>query len=159
MAKNNPKWSRYQPVWSKSSSVKNTCLFKVCWGKKRNNSPFLAYTYVYKVTFLYEPFPINNPFLICVPDHSFTGHNCKNSLNSHLYIAGAEPNVLPVWVRQQEQLLPSNQPCLLCQPWPPALLQIHWWVAEYNIFHLPSSSWKEIPNQLTAHAEHINLLE
>ena len=32
--KNNLKRSRYHPIWSISSKVKNTCLFKVYWGKK-----------------------------------------------------------------------------------------------------------------------------
>ena len=54
--KDNPKWSRYDPIWSKSSTVKDTCLFKVCWEKKEdkktNTSTFLVYTYLPKLIFV-----------------------------------------------------------------------------------------------------------
>lgn len=39
---------------------------------------------------------------------------------------GPKPNVLFIWVCQQEQLFPSNQPGLRSQSWPSHLLQIHW---------------------------------
>ena len=57
------KRSRYHLLWSKSSTVKDTCLFKICWGKKerKTNIPaFLAYTYIHKLTFvifIFLPFP------------------------------------------------------------------------------------------------------
>ena len=38
---------------------------------------------------------------------------------------GPQPHVLPLRVRQQEQLQSSDQPRLLRQPRPPALFQVH----------------------------------
>merc|ERR1711989_263929 len=59
--------------WSKSSTVKDTCLFKVCWEKKKKNtniSIFLTTPTYLKQTFVclfffffYEPFPYQNHLL------------------------------------------------------------------------------------------------
>ena len=38
---------------------------------------------------------------------------------------GAEPHVLSVWVRWEEQLLSADQPCVGHQPRPPVLLLLH----------------------------------
>lgn len=38
---------------------------------------------------------------------------------------GPQPHVLPVRVREQEQLQPSDKPRQLREPRPPALLQVH----------------------------------
>ena len=49
-------FDRPLPIWSISSTVKDTCLFKVCWKKeeeeKTNISPFLAYTHAHKLLFV-----------------------------------------------------------------------------------------------------------
>ena len=38
---------------------------------------------------------------------------------------GAQPHVLFIWIRREEQLLPADQPCLLHQPRPPHLLPLY----------------------------------
>lgn len=37
-----------------------------------------------------------------------------------------EPYVLPLWICQQKQLLPPNQPSIRSEPWPFDVFQIHW---------------------------------
>ena len=67
VARKKTKWSRIRchPIWSISSTVKDICLFKVCWEKERktNISPFSAYTYTHKLTFKKK---ITLPWIICI---------------------------------------------------------------------------------------------
>ena len=61
--KSNPKWSRYHSIWSESSTVKDTCLFKVCWEKTNFSKNLATRTYrklifiSFFFNFFYEPFP------------------------------------------------------------------------------------------------------
>ena len=68
---NSPLWPRYHPIWFKTSTLKDNCLFKLLLrktNKKTNISPFAAYTYIHKTNncyFLTFPLPA---FLPCLAD-------------------------------------------------------------------------------------------
>ena len=52
---NSPLWPRYHPIWFKTSTLKDNCLFKLLLGKKgkkTNISPFLATHTNIKLTFV-----------------------------------------------------------------------------------------------------------
>ena len=46
----------------------------------------------------------------------------------------AQPDVLSVPVRQQQQLRPADQPGVVSQPWPPHVLPVHWQIHRYGMF-------------------------
>ena len=82
------------PLWSKSSTVKDTCLFKVCWEKREKikilkfsaTPSYLEPIFFVSFSFFYESFPIGMSISLidnCLIEIIFCSHN-SIQLTQHL---------------------------------------------------------------------------